>query len=390
MEVYINDMLVKSLTANNHIKHLTTCFESLNNVLVREDRGEQRPIFYTSKVLDNAETRYSPLKKLAYAVVVAARKLRPYFQSHTIHAVELSEYDVEFKSKTCAKSQVLADFLTELPPSQYDDDLNTKNWCLYVDGSSSRNGSGVGIRLISPTSEIIEQSFRLAFPASNNEAEYEALIAGLRLAKAVGVNKIETFCDSQLVANQFSSEYETRNDRMNAYLQVVQKLSQDFTNFTLTKIPRSDNSSADALAALASTSDPLLRRMIPVESIDKPSIELVMGVNIIDDLDEEMDDTNEMNEPTPEKEVEDLIDWRDEIKLYITEETTPDNRWAARRLKARCAHYVMNDNVLFKWSSTKALLRCIHGQEVRWVLEETHEGAGGNHSGGRALAIKIK
>ncbi|XP_013632468.1 PREDICTED: 14.7 kDa ribonuclease H-like protein [Brassica oleracea var. oleracea] len=200
-------------------------------------------------------------------------------------AVELSEYDIEFKSRTSAKFQ-----------------------CLYVDGSSSRNRSGVGIRLISPTSEIIEQSFRLAFPASNNEAEYESLIAGLRLEKVVGVNKIETFCDSQLVANQFSGEYETRNDRMNAYLQVVQKLSQDFTNFTLTKIPRNDNSSADALAALASTSDPSLRRMIPVESINNPSIELAMGVNIIDDLGEEMDGANEIDEPTPEEEVVDPID----------------------------------------------------------------------------------
>ena len=59
--------------------------------------------------------------------------------------------------------------------------------------------------------------------------------------------------------------------------------------------------------------------MIPVESIDKPSIELTMGVNIIDDLDEEMDGTNEIDEPTPEEEVADPIDWRDEIKLYITE-----------------------------------------------------------------------
>ena len=69
--------------------------------------------------------------------------------------------------------------------------------------------------------------------------------------------------------------------------------------------------------------------MVPVESIDKPSIELAMGVNIIDDLDEEMDDTNEIDEPTPKEEVADPIDWRDEIKLYITEGTTPDNRWAA-------------------------------------------------------------
>lgn len=92
-------------------------------------------------------------------------------------------------------------------------------------------------------------------------------------------------------------------------------------------IPRSDNSSADALAALASTSDPSLKRMIPVESIDQPSIKLAMGVNIIDDLSEDMED---INEPAPEEEVADPVDWRDEIKLYITEGKAPTNRWAAR------------------------------------------------------------
>jgi len=67
-----------------------------------------------------------------------------------------------------------------------------QTWKLHVDGSSSKNGSGVGIKLESPTSKILEQSFRLLFFASNNDAEYEALIAGLRLAQGVGADEVIT------------------------------------------------------------------------------------------------------------------------------------------------------------------------------------------------------
>lgn len=101
-------------------------------------------------------------------------------------AIELSKYDVEFKNQTSAKSQVLADFIVELPPDLVKTNP-TAEWTLHVDGSSSRHGSGVGIWLESPTGEVLEQSFQLEFKASNNEAEYEALLAGLRLAKAIGV-----------------------------------------------------------------------------------------------------------------------------------------------------------------------------------------------------------
>jgi len=207
---------------------------AVSGVLIKEDRGEQRPIFYVSKTLDGAELRYPTLEKLAYAVVISARKLRPYFQSHTVEvltnqplrtilhspsqsgrlakwAVELSEFDIDYKTRTCAKSQVLADFLVELSPELEPGMPPIEKWILHVDGASSKHGSGVGVRLASPTGEILEQSFRLAFPTSNNEAEYEALIAGLRLAHGIGVKHIQAFCDSQLVANQFSGDYEAKN-----------------------------------------------------------------------------------------------------------------------------------------------------------------------------------
>ncbi|CAL9242450.1 unnamed protein product, partial [Arabidopsis halleri] len=136
-----------------------------------------------------------------------------------------------------------------------------QTWKLHVDGSSTKQGSGVGIKLESPTSEILEQSFRLLFNASNNEAEYEALIAGLRLAQGVGAKEIVAYCDSQLVVNQFNGDYEAKDSRMEAYLEVVKDLSKNFSKFELIRIPRGENTTADALAALASTSDPELKRV---------------------------------------------------------------------------------------------------------------------------------
>ncbi|MES7295862.1 reverse transcriptase-like protein [Cutibacterium acnes] len=176
--------------------------------------------------MNGAETRYPAMEKLAFAVVISTRKLRPYFQSHPIAvlssqplrtilhspgqsgrlakwAIELSEYDIEYRNRTTAKSQVIADFLVELSPElDVGTETEDKNWKLFVDGASSKKGAGIGIRLISPTGEILEQSFKLGFTASNNTAEYEALLAGLRLAREIGVRHLLAHCDSMLVANQ--------------------------------------------------------------------------------------------------------------------------------------------------------------------------------------------
>ncbi|KAG7636055.1 Reverse transcriptase domain [Arabidopsis thaliana x Arabidopsis arenosa] len=340
MEVYIDDMLVKSLLAEDHIKHLTACFDifdkclpfykllrgntdfhldnkcetafqelksylmsgailakpevgeilylsvsvsssAVSGVLVRDDRGNEKPIFDTSKALNDVETRYPTLEKLALAVITAARKLRAYFQSHSIvvftdhplwtvlhslnqsgqiakWAIELSEYDVEYRSRPSLISQVLADFMTELSPDVINK-AHDENWILYADGSSSLQGSGLGILLQSPTGEILEQSLRLQFKPSNNEAEYEALLTGLRLAKGIGARHMKTFSDSQLVVSQFFGEFEAKNERIRAYLSLVQDLSKEFDKFDLVRIPWNDNSTADALAALVSNTNPDLR-----------------------------------------------------------------------------------------------------------------------------------
>ncbi|KFK39802.1 hypothetical protein AALP_AA3G290100, partial [Arabis alpina] len=378
---------------------------AVSGVLVQEDRGDQKPIFYVSKALDGAESRYPTLEKLALSVVMSARKLRPYFQSHTIAvmstqplqailhspsqsgrmarwAVELSEFDLEFRNRTTTKSQVLADFVTELPPS-IESVRRSDIWNLYVDGSASRHGSGIGILLVSPTGDVLEQSFRLGFRASNNEAEWEALIAGLRLAKEMGARRIHAFSDSQLVTNQLNHEYDARDDRMSAYLQLIEKIILNhFDSFLLSKVPRAENSKADALASLGSSSGTEWHRTIPVGILPDPSIELPRGQSSV------MSITELEAEPEPDSEPISIpgastssADWREEIIKYITQVIVPEDKWAARRLKTRSARYVMLEDKLFRWNAAGVLRQCIAGGEIYLTLAETHEGVGGSHSG---------
>ena len=131
---------------------------------------------------------------------------------------------------------------------------------------------GSGVQLQSPTSKLIRQSLRFGFKASNNEAEYESLIAGLRLAQAVKVKRLSAYCDSQLVTSQFSGDYDAHNERMDTYLRVVQDLAKSFEFFEFIKVPRGENVCADALVAFGSQLRDQVQRTIPIHKIAKPSI----------------------------------------------------------------------------------------------------------------------
>ena len=118
--------------------------------------------------------------------------------------MELSEYGIQYKPRLSKRGQVLADFLAELP--QPNTRPNSKGWwTLCIDGASRQSGSGIGLQLTSPTGEKIEQAVRLGFDASNNELEYEALIAGIELALAVGVDSLLIQSDSQLVVGHINA-----------------------------------------------------------------------------------------------------------------------------------------------------------------------------------------
>ena len=142
------------------------------------ENGRQRPVFLVSKSLADTETRYNHLEQAVLALRVVTKKLRPYFQAHlivvltnlplqiTIHksdlsgrmarwAVELREYDIQYKPRLAKKGQVLADFLAEIPQLETcPDSLNW--WTLSVDGASRKTEVGIGLQLKSPSGDKIE------------------------------------------------------------------------------------------------------------------------------------------------------------------------------------------------------------------------------------------
>ena len=202
---------------------------STSIVLVKDKDRVQHPVYYCSRALIGAEERYPRMEKSILALVTTARKLRPYFQAHTIEipteypmkqvlhkletsgrlmkwAIELSEFDIRYKPKTAIKGLVLADFVMEFTSTEPAKNIQTMTdlpiWRLSVDGAANARGSGAGLILTSPEGIDIEYVLRLRFQASNNEAEYEAVIAGLNLAYSMEVDQLEVCIDSQLVVRQ--------------------------------------------------------------------------------------------------------------------------------------------------------------------------------------------
>ena len=102
-----------------------------------------------------------------------------------------------------------------------------------MDGSSNKQAGEAGILLCSPKGNEIECMVRLDFPTTNNEAKYEALVAGLDLAKAAGATSVVIHCDSQVVTNQVNSDYECKGERMKKYLEQVKRRVDDLQAKTL-------------------------------------------------------------------------------------------------------------------------------------------------------------
>ena len=141
-----------------------------------------------------------------------------------------------------------------------------------MDGSSNEGGLGACLILVSLEGHRVHYALRFDFKASSNEAKYEALIAGLKLAEEMKVESLQIYRDSQLVVYQVTIEYQACGEKMAAYLQTAKDLLSAFTTFKIQQVPREQNTQADALARLASTKDAELLEVIPVEFLSKPSI----------------------------------------------------------------------------------------------------------------------
>ena len=166
-------------------------------------------------------------------------------------AIELSEFDIQYRPRTAIKGQVIADFIAEFTHDKDKGAEEASQWSVHTDGSSNRQAGGAGAVLLSPEGDVVECMIHLDFPTTNNEAEYETLVAGLDLAKAVGATSVVIYYNSQVITNQINGDYECKGERMKLYLDQVKRRINDLQD-KIIQIPKGENEQANRLAKVAS------------------------------------------------------------------------------------------------------------------------------------------
>jgi ribonuclease HI len=164
-----------------------------------------------------------------------------------------------YQWQSTIKSQVLPDFIAEWTEVQMPELLDLSNcWTIYVDGSKRVLGAGAGVVLVSPQGDKMRYVLRMRFAnPSNNEAEYEAVLHGMRMAKACGSTRIKIHGDSNLIAQQVMKECDESCANMIAYRTMYDKLEGDFEGCEVTHIGRESNEEADSLANIGSKCLPI-------------------------------------------------------------------------------------------------------------------------------------
>ena len=242
------------------VVYLAVSEEAVSSALVQEVDNEEHPVYFVSRTLHEVETRYQMIEKIALALVLTARRMRPYFQNHAIAvrtnypmykilskpdlagrmigwSVELSKFDIRYEPRGTIKSQCLANFSTELAPHP---DTPAK-WVLFVDGSSNKTACGARVVWEGPEDLLIEQVLQFSFKATNNQAEYEAILVGLNLAHDLGAREVTCKSDSQLVVGQIKGEFEVKETLLQRYYHTFSNTIAKFDKVTIEHIPRQEN-----------------------------------------------------------------------------------------------------------------------------------------------------
>jgi ribonuclease HI len=145
----------------------------------------------------------------------------------------------------------------QTPPAS----IEHETWTMYFDGSVMKDGAGVGLVFISPLGMRMEYMVRLHFPASNNAAEYEALINGLRIAVELGIKRLEIRGDLEIVVDQVMKDKNCVDPKMAVYCQVVRDLEGKFHGLELHHVLRNYNKAVDVLAKATSSRSPVPHRV---------------------------------------------------------------------------------------------------------------------------------
>ncbi|GKA58105.1 reverse transcriptase domain-containing protein [Tanacetum coccineum] len=306
IEVYVDDLVIKSHTEAEMLRDINETFRTLSKINMK---------------LNPKKCTFGAVEGmfLGYMISPEGIKLCP----------NKTEVVLQLPSPRTIK-EILADFLVEKldesPPYTSVVETPQEPWTLFTDGSSS----------------------------SNNEAEYEALIAGLRIAAQMGVRNVHVSVDSKLVANQVLEAYVAKEENMIKYMEKVKSLVSGFANFSISQVPRSKSKKADALSKIASTSFAHLSKQVLVEILKEKSIQEKEVTTVVE---------------------EDGLTWMTPIIEYLKEGTLPEDKKEASNLRIKARQYELWEGVLYRQSFLKPWLRCVGPLHADYVIREIHEGS---------------
>ncbi|XP_074342245.1 uncharacterized protein LOC141679724 [Apium graveolens] len=256
----------------------------------------------------------------------------------------------------------------ETPKIQSGEEKETSNrnfWTLYVDGSATAERSGAGLILFSPGGFTIQQAITFAFKSTNNQAEYEALLSGLRLAKSLGVRSLTIYSDFQIMVRQTNSEYIAKDPKLAQYQEILRAILETIPDPTILQINREENAKVDELSKLVqNTSD--LSSSVYFEELGAPNTDRpeVLCVSSPDN-------------------------WMTPYIAYLKDGTLPEDQNKARYLRYNAAHFFLEDNQLYRRTFSAPTLKCVDPDEADYYLREVHEGICGDHLAAKALAYKV-
>ncbi|XP_071699186.1 uncharacterized protein [Rutidosis leptorrhynchoides] len=367
MKALLKDLptLTAPIAGETLILYLAVSKKAVSSVLVAERGDAQMPIYFVSKALSGSELNYLLIEKLVYALVFTDRRLRRYFQAHPITvlidqairqllykpeisgrltkwAIELGEHKIAYCARSTIKGQVMADYLAEtaadMPAICDPEQLPApplELWELYTDGAASSEGAGAGLILTGPHQEEHTYALRFNFKVTNNEAEYEALLAGMRIARELGVKKLQAYVDSQLVANQINDTFDAKH--------------HDLCNHTwISQIPRSQNKQEDVLSNLEALTFNHLENKILVEQVFKKSTEPETTIASVE---------------------EEEATWMTDIIEFLRTGSLPEGVKEAMKIRVKAPNYELRGEVLYRKSYLGASLHCVGPKEAAMIID---------------------
>jgi ribonuclease HI len=356
-------------------------------------------------------------------------------------AIELAAHTIQYKPRMTIKSQIIADFFADWGEHQYLPLApDSTHWRMHFDGSKLLGGLGAGVVLTSPKGDKLQYVLQMHFRASNNIAEYEALVHGLKMAKEIGIWRILCFGYSDLVVHQVSGDWDAKDANMASYRFYVQQLSGFFEGCEFHHVPRANNNEAGRLSKIGSTKQDIPAG-VSLEIIRKPSIKpspkspsiYVPGdpapaqvpppdpgaaASGLKEAAGQPSAAGSMKDsgaagsmPAPQAGQSDeagtttdpgaadplvasvfhiweIPSWAEPFSNYLITRDLPQDEVESRRLQHHAGAYTIINSELYKRSVSRIFQKCIEPEEGIELLGEIHQGECGHHASSIALVAK--